>query len=573
MKRFLLCLIVIFLVQNPVESQQAGTLDTSFGADGLVITSAQPHSSITDMEIDSAGRIIATGTGSATANGSKIWLTTRYLPDGTLDTTFGTSGTVITSLGGDDVANALTIDQNGKIVVVGSYNKTQVAIVRYNLDGTPDTTFSSDGQLLDSRATSAEAVTIDTNNKIIIVGNLTTPTDTNVAIFRYNVDGTPDATFDSDGLVIADLGSYEDRAFAVLLDGSGKILVAGDTNDNIALLRYHPDGTPDTTFDGDGLVITDFGVDEGLLDVKQDANGKLVGLGTARTSQFTFDFILTRYNVDGTLDTTFDTDGRVMTNLSLVDAATDLAITSGGKLIAAGFINAQSNADFALVRYNADGSIDSAFGNDGKVIQDASGGFDAIRAVAIDQDERIVAAGYSGITQTRFTLARYHGVTTRQTELLTNGGFEINTDGNRIPDGWTSQHGTKDLLICQPQELIYEGNCAYRFKGFPGENSVLHQTPVNSSFQAGDTLTFSAFVRATQTPDLLIKVRIVYADQSVEPLKVRLQTSTGDFYQQISETLTLTNAIKRMKIRVIHRSPTGRLYLDQLQLVHTRIER
>jgi uncharacterized delta-60 repeat protein len=180
-------------------------------------------------------------------------------------------------------------------------------------------------------------------------------------------EGDLDTTFDSDGKVTTAIGASDNEAYSVAIQSDGKIVAAGSSkngsNYDFALARYNTDGTLDTNFGTGGKVITAIGSSTDVAEsVAIQSDGKIVAAGFSNNGSNN-DFALVRYNTNGTLDTTFDSDGKVTTAIgSANDAAYSVAIQSDGKIVAAGFSNNGSNNDFALVRYNTNGSLDTSFG-------------------------------------------------------------------------------------------------------------------------------------------------------------------------------------------------------------------
>src|SRR5919106_1268573 len=225
--------------------------------------------------------------------------------------------------------------------------------------------------------------------------------------------GDLDPTFDGDGKVTTDFPGFSDQAHGMAIQADGKIVAAGfsgpSANRNFALARYNTDGSLDTTFDGDGKVTTDFaGSIDAALGVAIQADGKIVAGGRAVVSG-NQDFALVRYNADGSLDTTFDGDGKVTTDFAgASDQASGVAIQANGKIVAAGRAFVSGTSDFGLARYNADGSLDPTFSGDGKVTTDFAGDTDEARGMAIQANGRIVAAGVATVSGNQdFALARY----------------------------------------------------------------------------------------------------------------------------------------------------------------------
>ena len=188
------------------------------------------------------------------------------------------------------------------------------------------------------------------------------------------------------------------------LQSDGKIVVAGFDDSDFVLARYNSNGSPDTTFSGDGEQTTDFGGADGANGVGLQASGKIVAVGFTGN-----DFALARYNPNGSLDTTFSGDGRQTTDFGGSDRANGVALKSTGRIIVAG--GGGASGDFAIARYNPTGSLDTSFSGDGKQTTDFGAGGERANAVALQGDGNIVAAGNAlGADGTRdFALARYKG--------------------------------------------------------------------------------------------------------------------------------------------------------------------
>ena len=191
-------------------------------------------------------------------------------------------------------------------------------------------------------------------------------------------------------------------------------------SEDFALARYNPNGTLDGTFGTGGKVTTDFnGDDDEAHALVLQPDGKLVAAGQAESGYRGRDFALARYNPNGSLDATFGTGGKVTTDFAgNDDAAFGAVLQSDGKIVAAGGAKTSRSQDFALARYNANGSLDATFGTGGKVTTDFAGNDDAAFALALQQDGKLVAAGGANVGRSRtdyrgsgedFALARYLG--------------------------------------------------------------------------------------------------------------------------------------------------------------------
>ncbi|MEU0663948.1 calcium-binding protein [Streptomyces lavendulocolor] len=301
---------------------------------------------------------------------------------GGLDATFGGDGTVTTDIGGTDAANALAVQADGKIVTAGQANRDDTAVARYNSDGTLDTTFGGDGTVTTDigRTDWAYSVAVQADGKIVTAG---WANDGDTAVARYNSDGTLDTTFGGDGTVTTDIGGF-DVAWGLAVQADGKIVTAGWSGSDMAVARYNSDGTLDTTFGGDGTVTTDIGGTDQARWVTLQTDGKIVTAGVANGG----DTAVARYNADGTLDTTFGGDGTVTTDIGGTDRATEVSLQADGKIVTAGV----ANGDTAVAQFNPDGTLDTTFGGDGTVTTDI-GGTDVAWGVAVHADRKITTVG------------------------------------------------------------------------------------------------------------------------------------------------------------------------------------
>jgi uncharacterized delta-60 repeat protein len=340
--------------------------------------------------------------------------------------------------GNNDWAYAVAIQGDGKIVAAGRADLPgyDFALVRYNIDGSPDTTFSGDGKITTDFAGStdgARAVAIQADGKIIAAGLTWPSTNYDFALARYNIDGSLDGTFGGDGRVTTDFAGGPDQAFAVAVQGDGKIVTAGlarSASTDFALARYNSDGSLDPTFDGDGLVTTDFsGAEDQANAFAIQADGKIVTAGHAVVAG-TNEFALARYNTDASLDPTFSGDGRVTTGFAppFVEA-TAVAIQEDGRIVTVGFAG---SFDFALARHNTDGSLDATFSGDGTVTTSFFGGSDRAFGMAIQGDGKIVVAGDASPPHLAgdFALARYNSDGSLDAGFGGDGRVTIDFAGN-----------------------------------------------------------------------------------------------------------------------------------------------
>ena len=411
--RIALVLIFVSVVSNtmPVHVAAAtltdpeGILDTSFSSDGLVTTAIGSYDDKAGaVAVQQDGKIVVAGNFSNP--GYDDFFLARYSDNGSLDTSFDTDGIAITSFGNEDVARALAILEDGRIVIAGNTSQdgseAKLALARYNSDGSLDTSFDVDGKVttdLGSGYDSLGAMAIQSDGKIVVVGSKSIGmNDDDIAVIRYNSNGSLDTTFDADGVVTTAIGSGSEFAASVVIQPDGKIIVGGTTyngsNMDFALVRYDGNGSLDTSFDSDGIVTKDFY--NGPNDFERgghialQADGKIIIAGNNDDGYF----LLARYNNDGSLDATFDTDGLVSTSNGGFGAIQDIALQANGKIVIAGYANVDN--DFAVVRYKSNGALDTSFDSDGKAFTDFGSNKDDLgNSVAIQPDGKIVVAGYS----------------------------------------------------------------------------------------------------------------------------------------------------------------------------------
>jgi uncharacterized delta-60 repeat protein len=353
----------------------------------------------------------------------------RYNTDGPLDISFNTDGKVTTAFEtlsptSNDFGNSIAIQSDGKIVVAGSTdinNNNDFAVVRYNTNGTLDTSFNTSGKVITPFSSSSDdigtSIAIQSDGKIIVAGYSNISGNNNFAVVRYNTNGTLDTSFNTSGKVTTAFSGLNDFGNSIAIQLDGKIVVAGSTdssgNNDFAVVRYNTNGSLDMTFGTDGKVITAFsGSNDFGNSIAIQSDGKIVVAGSTDSSGNN-DFAVVRYNTNGSLDMTFGTAGKVITPFSgsSDDVGYGITIQSDGKIVVAGNTDSSGNNDFAVVRYNTDGSLDTTFDTDGKVITPFSGSSDDFgTSVTIQSDGKIVVAGYSNSNGNNdFAVVRYLG--------------------------------------------------------------------------------------------------------------------------------------------------------------------
>jgi uncharacterized delta-60 repeat protein len=410
------------------------SLDPTFGTGGAVRTDfAGNIDEANAVVIQPNGQIIAAGSSFSNSKTVEDFIVARYNANGTLDKRFGKNGKITTDFFRNvDSISAVAIQPDGQILVAGfaqlggnGGTPRVFALARYRSDGTPDTGFGSNGALTTSFGGSFAAVSalmVQPDGKIVVAGTVDFNPDLpgsglDFALARYNPSGTLDGSFGKGGKVVFDFFGSFDQANGAVLQPDGKIIVVGsasyDSNNRdigFALARFNTDGSTDFSFGTGGKQITDFfGAGAKANGVVLQPDGKFVVAGTASdsaTRPVATDIALARYNADGSLDSSFGTGGE--TAIPFPDSASEqgnaLALTTDGKIVVAGaaFKTFATPPDFALVRFNSDGSLDS------RITTDVAGGTDEAKAVAIQSDGKVVAAGRSFRSNFDLTLARYN---------------------------------------------------------------------------------------------------------------------------------------------------------------------
>ena len=367
-----------------------GDLDTSFNGIGWTTILSSPSSSALDMTLQPDGKIVAVGYYFDTSLGTDVMLVARYHTDGTLDPSFSGDGMVTTPYNLYLEGNAVDIQGDGKIVVVGTnlnYMEDDITVVRYTSSGILDPTFGMNGIVTTNinPVDAAEAVDIQSDNKIVVAGIFN--------LLRYTPTGTLDNTFGGGDGIVTTPGIY---AKSVLVQSDGKILVGGyqktDDMGNFALARYTSAGDLDPTFgDGAGFVVTDLGSDDEAYSMR--LQGTSIVLAGKTGNRFDDKFAVVRYTSTGSLDPTFSNDGMVATNLSSgPDRAYDVRIQSDNKILLIGQADDSISNYIGIVRYASNGSLDDSFSDDG-MLTFSLGGYVLVHAGELQTDNKILVAG------------------------------------------------------------------------------------------------------------------------------------------------------------------------------------
>ena len=506
---------------------------TFIGKTGKTTTEfATDNLNVGGVALQPNGGIIVTGSGN---NGLDV---VRYGADGSLDASFGNDGriTIATGSSSNLPGYSTLLQSDGKILV--SANVGALQVYRLNGDGSTDVTFGNNGKI----SNSSQRMSLQADGQILLVGSASVSTDSGLiygfGLNRYNQNGTLDTSFNASGNVQTLFGSTNSVGQDIAIQKDGKILVAGYSGLDFALARYNLDGSLDTTFDIDGKVTTDFGFQEAGSSIAIQTDGKILVAGFVLDGKPRIG--VARYNMDGSLDTSFGNGGKVVTDCGDILERVRLAIQADGKIVALVTRDSSTsggrNYDFGLVRYNIDGSLDGNFDSDGRVTTDFGSSNDYAGDVAVQADGKIVVVGSSGFKY--FAVSRYN----------TDGGLDKTFGAaNSLPSGTVTITGT----ATQGQTLTASnslsdidglGTVTYQWKAanvvVPGATS---NTLVLGEAQVGKAITVTASYTDGHATAESVTSTATAAVVNVNDLPTGSVTITGTATQ--GQTLTAANTL------------------------------
>jgi len=454
-----------------------------------------------------------------------IFCNHSYGQAGNLDSTFGTNGVGAFPFK-NGVAYSVAIQSDGKIVAAGGSSNFLCAVARFKTDGTLDSTFSGDGKLTtkinsgDNPATGGLAIQKD--GKIVVGGTcFDNVGDPRFQLIRYNTNGTLDKTFGGVGYVITSVGNYLDLAGAIAIQPDGKIIQAGSSKHIyngtrfLTVMRFNTDGSLDNSFGTNGIVLTVVGDttnDNFPSGVIIQPDGKILVGGSTLGKKFVGCFSLVRYNINGTLDnsfgaggivTTFFGNGGVSGNDYDDDLGNAIALQSDGKIVMTGasYLGIDTLYKIPIIRYKSNGTLDSSFGNLGKVRLTVTKMKGAIaQSIKVQEDGKLIIAGYAGydsISNPGFLLERYkingeldssfglNGIiiTSLGSSFFEAYSMALQKDGKIIVAGYSDNNG---MVVVRYLSDLNVGIIDFSLK----ENSVLiYPNPIKTEAVLQYTLT------------------------------------------------------------------------------------
>lgn len=413
---------LIFLsVYNNSFSQRPGTLDKTFANNGLYISSSPGYFQASVLLNNDKILIL-----SSDSIGIALF---RYLPDGSPDESFGYHGRLSTS-SFPFVIQHLAV-QYDKIIVGGftfPSRRESIVVMRLNENGSVDSTFANNGSFIDSsvRPERVADMIIQTDGKLVIYGSAHCDGDNGTADFlllRLTPDGKIDDTFGTHGKTLLTISMYVEK---IALAPDGKIVCAGNEGGRSALMRFTDVGTLDQTFGASGFVVTEFDkFSDGYKDVCVQNDGKILAAGIAmlesRNEQDLPYISLARYNIDGTLDSTFAYAGKAKAFQNMYATGTSLVLQKNGKPVVCGSAFDGTASSSVIARFTKDGLKDTTFGNQGETIEDVTPGYaDGAKFAHLQFNGKIVLTGYGSDESFYYydALSRYYGDPVKQTSPI-----------------------------------------------------------------------------------------------------------------------------------------------------------
>lgn len=426
-------LVIAAFSLNVVQAQQAGSLDSTFGSGGKVTTNARG-------DIDTASAVALQPNGAIVVAGrldGSTWGAARYNPNGSLDTSFGTNG-IASVTAGMDFVSGVHIQADGKIISSGSgfevIGDGRYIAVRVNADGSPDTTFGTNGVARGKVGSQtaqflAQASILQPDGKLLIVGTVQRSSlHSAIGVVRLNQNGSLDTSFNG-GAAIIQQGTTSSNFYSegAILQSDGKILTVNryfiNANDyGTLLIRLNSNGSLDAGFGSGGGVFRNnkFAGEDMIV----QSDGRIIVAGGSYTPYASGEIFLERFNTDGTLDAGFGTGGQIRTTVSGgMVTVNDVVAQADGKIIVTGRIgNKRVSSDcqfdnpysgqFLLVRYNSNGTVDTTFGNGGGVGTSFGTPDAEARESIVQPDGKIVTVGFIGDVcglNSDFAVSRYLG--------------------------------------------------------------------------------------------------------------------------------------------------------------------
>ena len=438
-----------------------GSLDTTYGTNGKVSTSLAIYTyTYQSIAIQADGKIIAVGYLPSTTSTTDYenFGVLRLNTNGAIDTTFGTNGYVNIDFAsnGNDVAYCVNVLQNGKIVVGGSTkpSSTQfdLAVLQLNSDGSIDTTFGINGK------------------------------------FTYNIGyrSSPTTTQSADVIKSMAINSFGEIILGGITDANTTI-----DNENFFVATLTASGTLKNNFATNGIKIIDFGTGgSNFSKIKVTDTNQIIASGSQEYlsgTDYLYKMILTKLNYDGTFDTSFASNGSSLINTnSNIDAINDFIILSNGKILCSGYSRNSTTSllDFLVVQFNSNGTIDTTFNSSGFILTDFTNLTDKSLAIILQSDGKILVAGGEDTNGSE----NYIGELARYTLApLSTNNFDLKNTITISPNPFTDSItiSTKDINLSLATIELYDIS-GRKISNFTTENTNNFTFSINSNLSKGN---------------------------------------------------------------------------------------
>jgi len=559
------CLALAFIQLPASAAVSEGSLDPSFASVGQTSTPVGTNTTdwASSVAIQKDGKIVVAGLAHISTRNEIGVL--RYLDNGLLDSSFGNGGKVVTPVGSGAQANAVAIQKDGKIVVAG-YGTVQstahFAVVRYNSNGSLDTSFNFSGIAsfaFHNGADAATGVAIQPNGMIVVVGNTSNGTP-HMAIARVNANGQGlDPAFGTSGKTEPNVESGAAVGNAVAVQSNGKIAIAGGSPNGLLAVRLNSNGSPDTGFSGDGAATVQPQTTGVAYAVAVQSNGSITIAGSSSNGTKS-NFAVARFTSDGTPDASFSGPGWVITVMGTGnDVARGVNIQPDGKIVISGTTNDGTHDSFGIARYLAGGALDNNFSGDGKATTQITSNVDNVGlGQAMSANGKPVVVGYVKNASNDFGVARFIGDAMAPTAGVVTGLVRYQTDTD-FSFGWSASDDNTGIgrfdLIRSFANYNSSTFSSYRtiFSGAPGATSSFVLSPgytycfqVRGVDRAGNIGPFGA----TSCTELPVDDRVLTSHGFTNATSTRDYQGTLRQSSTAGSTLTLPVAYRHLAVMV-----------------------
>lgn len=414
-KQLLFTFVFLFSICSHSVISQPGSLDWTFGENGIVISPETPdEEQAYKIAVQADNKILVAGM--VNTGNQSDFLVTRYLANGELDNEFGQNG-IATFDGGTvaDVAWDMVIQVDGKILLGGNVNNVNTtvddfAMLRLNPDGSPDNSFGTGGLVvtdIEQKWDNVYAMALQDDGKILLAGESYSLNYRRVCVCRYLPDGSLDNDFCCGGIAPFKIGMENDHPRDMAIQENGMYIIVGyfdDISDQAFISRLDQDGNLDNNFGINGTATLDIGgKDDRFNAVLIQPDGKIL-VGGMNGEPGNWDYLFARYNTDGTLDLSFGSNGIMLIDFSINDIALEIVLQDDNKILCTG-----GGYQFELLRLDENGYPDLEFGNDGLVNTGFGNEYGFSRSLVLQTDGKILVAG-NVMNNNAYDLAicRYH---------------------------------------------------------------------------------------------------------------------------------------------------------------------